>query len=404
MSTNRANISIRKGREWHLRRGHPWLFSGGISQAPKNLSPGDLVRLLDYDGKFVATGYYNPNCDIAVRVLSLDELEEIDRAFLEKRIKSAWELRSLALDMTNTNVFRLINAEGDFLPGFIVDFFDGNVVIQCHTAGADSLLIAFVDALNTIINPKSITIRNDVSSRLREGLSIEEPRIIKGKVEAPITVKENGLCFAVDPLAGQKTGFFTDQRDKRAAIQKYCNNSNEGAQLLNCFSYTCSFSVYAAKSGRINTVNVDQSQAALDLGRKNFDLNSLPKEKQQFVCGDAFTFLDKQFAMGSKYEIVILDPPAFAKTHKDKAKALKGYSRMVSLGLKVVRAGGLLVVCSCSGAITLEEFSECIRESAGTEGRSIQLLETFQHGADHPINLMAPEGSYLKVFFCRITD
>ncbi|MBX9686788.1 MAG: class I SAM-dependent rRNA methyltransferase [Candidatus Obscuribacterales bacterium] len=403
MQTELPKISVKKGREWHVKRGHPWLFSGAISQIPKNLSEGSLVKLLDCDGKFVASGYFNPNCDIAVRVLSRQEGEPIDKAFLAKRIRSAFKLRQSALDFEESNVFRLINAEGDFLPGFIVDYYAGQLVIQCHTAGAENLLAEFVEAIDAELQANSIILRNDSSSRLREGLKREEARYLKKGENKEILVKENGYSFTVDPIQGQKTGFFTDQRDKRRSLGQYARQLQGNSRLLNCFSYTCSFSVYAAAvNSSLRTVNVDQSAAALELGKRNFALNQIDSANHDFHCTDAFAFLEKQLANKEKYEIVILDPPAFAKSNKDKSKALKAYSRLASLGIAACASQGLLLLCSCSGAISLDEFCECIRQSAGNSNRSIQILETFQHGVDHPINLMAPESAYLKVLFCRV--
>lgn len=395
-------ISIKKGREWHLLRGHPWLFSGAISQAPK-VEPGSIVELVDCNGKFIATGYYNPACDIAVRVLSRKPGEAIDGSFLCKRIDFAWSLRQQVIERSKTNVFRLINAEGDFLPGFIVDFYAGVAVVQCHTAGADGLLSAFCQALDSVVAPEAIVVRNDASVRQREGLTIEAPKIAKGTLNGDLIVSENGYSFIADPIGGQKTGFFTDQRDKRAALAAYAAGLPAGAIFLNCFSYTCAFSVYAAGiNPLIKTVNIEQSQPALDLGLKNFQLNGMPAEKHEFVNCDAFNFLEKKKADGTKYDIAVLDPPAFAKSHKDKAKALKAYGRMASLGLSVVKTGGIIALCSCSGSLTMEEFSDCLRQAAGESRRSVQIIETFQHGLDHPVNIMAPESSYLKVLFCRL--
>lgn len=405
LKTDYPKLSIKKGREWHLLRGHPWLFSGGISQAPKKIEAGNIVRLLDCDGKFVATGYYNPNCDIAVRVLSRDADQEIDEGFIAGRLGAAWSLRQQCLDLQMTNVFRVVNAEGDFLPGFIVDYYDGTVVVQCHTAGADVLLEKLISALKRIISPRTIILRNDASARHREGLQIESPRVVYGEIADELLVKENGLRFVVDPMGGQKTGYFTDHRDKREAIAKYASRLSKSAKLLNCFSYTCSFSVYAcAANSHLSSVNVDQSQHALELGKKNLQLNSIDPSNHDFHEGDAFAFMERQISSGTKYDITILDPPAFAKTHKDKEKALKGYSRMTSLGLRVTNEEGLLVVCSCSGAVSLEDFIECTRQACGNSGKFVQLLEVYQHGFDHPVNLMAQEGLYLKVLFCRVLN
>lgn len=405
MKSDLPKISIKKGREWHVSRGHPWLFSGGISQAPKKVEPGDLVTLLDYEGRFVANGYFNANCDIAVRVLSREPEIKIDASYFSKVIESAWQLRKRHFDFSATNVFRLINAEGDMLPGFIVDYYSGVVVIQCHTAGSDKLLPQMVEAIESTISPIAIVVRNDVSARLREGLELQEPRVVSGKLPEEIIVKENGHSFNADMIHGQKTGYFTDQRDKRLALAAYAKGLPSGSKFLNCFSYTCSFSVYAAAlNGELKTVNVDQSSFALEQGRKNFELNNLSVEKHDFIENDAFAFLDRQASLNERYEMILLDPPAFAKTNKDKQKALKGYARLNSMGLRLTKPGGVLAVCSCSGAVSMQEFIDCVRDSVGASGRSTQILETFQHGLDHPINMMAPECAYLKVVFLRVLD
>lgn len=395
-------VSIKKGREWQILRGHPWLFSGGISQAPKAVSAGDVVDLVDFNGAFIARGYYNPECDIAVRILTLDTNEIVDNSMLRSRIENAWQHRLRSIDTATTNAFRLINAEGDFLPGFIVDKYAETLVVQSHTRGSDSLLKPLLEQLEQVVNPECIVVRNDSTSRKREGLSLEAPVVIKGtSAHSTITILENGIQFIVDVLHGQKTGFFADQREKRFALAKYCSLITGAANMLNCFSYSGAFSVYAAKANcSIRTVNVDESKKALELARKNFELNGVPLDHHQFVEADAFQWLD---ADDTTFDIVIVDPPAFAKTHKDKPRAIKGYTRVYSQGLKRTQSGGLLVVCSCSGAITMEEFLGCVKDAAGNTHRQIQIVETFQHGADHPINAAAPETGYLKVAFCRVS-
>lgn len=399
--TSYPRVSIKKGREWQILRGHPWLFSGGISQAPKAVSAGDVVDLVDSSGNFVARGYFNPDCDIAVRVLTLDANELIDSAMLRARVEAAWQHRKSSIDLDSTNAFRLINAEGDFLPGFIVDKYAGTLVVQSHTSGSDALLKAFLEQLDQVVQPECIVVRNDATARRREGLKLEPPLVVKGnQAESPISILENGMNFAVDVLHGQKTGFFADQRDKRFALAKFCSLQAGSPKMLNCFSYSGAFSVYAAKANcSVRTVNVDESKKALELARSNFELNGIPLDQHQFIEADAFQWLDSD---ATTFDIVIIDPPAFAKTHKDKQRALKGYTRVYSQGVRRCKSGALLVVCSCSGAISMEEFISCVKEAAGSSQRQIQVMETFQHGADHPINAAAPETGYLKVAFCRV--
>lgn len=396
-------VSIKKGREWHIRRGHPWLFSGGISQAPSKVAPGAIVELLDIDGKYVATGYFNPNCDIAVRILSRKQGEKIDRAFLQERVSAAWALRQQCINMGETDVFRLVNAEGDFLPGFIVDYYDRVLSVQSHTAGSDLLLNEFIETLKEVIQPRAIVLRNDLAVRKREGLEPEDARVIHGRLDGKIQVKENGHSFLVDPLGGQKTGFFTDQRDKRLAIAEIVRRLPEGCRLFNGFCYTAGFSIYAAAANwKLRTINVDESGRALDEAKENFKLNGIDEEKHEFHCADVFSFLESSNSKNITHDVVILDPPAFAKSAKDKAKALKAYARMTRLGASVTSPEGILMLCSCSGAVDLPEFLATITEAIGHTGRTAQVIQTYQNGADHPINLIAPESGYLKVIILRL--
>lgn len=397
-------ISLKKGREYQILRGHPWLFSGGISQAPGKVQPGSLVDLVDTNGKFVARGYYNPATDIAVRVLTKDQQQTIDANFFRDRIKAAHDLRRTVIDTSHTDAFRLIHAEGDFLPGYVVDHYAGTLVVQSHTAGADNLLPQFIEALVDVVKPNAVVVRNDSSGRRREGLELAPPNVVHGEASDGIIVRENDIRFAVDVISGQKTGFFTDQREKRVALQKYVRTAGENASMINGFCYTGAFSVYATIRNRtLRTFNIDESMRALDQARKNFELNGLPTDAHEFLAADAFPWLEQQRSENKWHDIVILDPPAFAKSHKDKPRALKGYTRMARLGISITKPNGILVVCSCSGSVTLDEFTNCLRDAAADSHKQVQVLEVFQNGADHPVSIGAPEGNYLKVLFCRVS-
>ncbi len=402
MGSNNPVIKIKAGREWQLKRGHPWLFSGGIQQAPRGIAPGSLVDLVDAAGAFVGRGYYNPQTDIAVRLLTRQD-EPIDRSFFRKRVQAAWDLRQQALDLSRTDVFRLIHAEGDFLPGVIADYYAGVVVLQSHTAGIDLLLEPLAAALEEVTQPKAILLRTDVAVRTREGISKDQPRLLMGAIPPDLEVQENGLRFKIDPWKGQKTGFFTDQRDKRQALSRYARSLAAGATMANLFSYTAGFSVYAASvQPGIKTINVDQSASALEQARQNFELNQIAPAAHIFETGDAFNWLEAERKRGGQHDIVILDPPAFAKTHREKDKALPAYTRLNRLGLPLVKSGGLLITCSCSGSVLMAEFENAVREAAAQTGRALQVLEIFENGADHPWSLIAPESRYLKVLFCRV--
>jgi 23S rRNA (cytosine1962-C5)-methyltransferase len=399
-------LSIKKGREWQLLRGHPWLFSGAISQVPNKLAPGDVVDLVDVEGKFVARGYYNSASDIAVRILTLDPAEEVGTNFLRQRLRDAIELRRLALDQSKTNVYRLINAEGDRLPGIVVDRFSDVLVVQSHTAGGDHLLPDLIGLLAEEVKPRAIILRNDAMVRKREGLQQEPPHIVHGDSTADYTnieVCENGLVFTADLFSGQKTGFFADQREKRCAVRECCERLPPKSVMANIFSYSAAFSIYALKANsHLHTINVDESAKALDLARKNFAGNEIALTNQSFVEADAFKWLEEQIENSRAYQFVILDPPAFAKSHKDKDKAIKGYTRLNRLGLLSCAPGAFILTCSCSGAVNLEEFQTSVRNAAGEADRSVQILQVFKNSADHPVNLAAPETEYLKVLLCRV--
>jgi 23S rRNA (cytosine1962-C5)-methyltransferase len=399
-------LSLKKGREWQLLRGHPWLFSGAISQAPNKVAPGDLVDLVDLQGKFVARGYYNPGSDIAVRVLTHDSDEQIDKSFLQRRVRDAIDLRKLAIDPEKTNVYRLINAEGDFLPGLVVDRFADVLVVQSHTAGGDHLLSDLLAVLGEELKPRAIILRNDALVRKREGLQQESPTVVHGDAASDFTnieVRENGLVFIVDLFTGQKTGFFADQREKRCAIREYAERLAPDAVMANVFSYSAAFSIYALTGNpNLHTVNVDESSKALELARKNFAGNNLSPSNHSFVEAEAFKWLEDQAQNAHSFQFVILDPPAFAKSHNDKEKALRAYARLNYFGLSICAPGALLLTCSCSGAVNLDEFQACVRSAAADANRSVQIIQVFKNSADHPVNVAAPESEYLKVLLCRV--
>ncbi|HEY9776608.1 MAG TPA: class I SAM-dependent rRNA methyltransferase [Planktothrix sp.] len=396
-------VSIKKGREWQLHRGHPWLFSGGISQVPGKAAPGDVVDIIDVDGQFVARGYFNPSCDIAVRILTRDADEEIDKEFVRRRILQAVELRNQCIDHATTNVYRLVNAEGDFLPGIIVDKFADVYVVQSHTAGADKLLADVVVVLEECMNPQVVVIRNDASVRKREGLDQEPPRVVRGNEPQSLPVMEHGLQFEIDVIGGQKTGFFSDQRDKRALVQRICGGLAADSVLANCFSYSGSFSVYAAKGNpAIHTINIDESEKALRLAARNFEINGMNLSNHETIAADAFAWLESQAAHQRSFQFVILDPPAFAKSGKDKDKAMKAYVRLNKLGLACCAPGAYLLTCSCSGSVSALDFELAVMTAAAESGRAVQMLESLRHGVDHPINISAPETQYLKVLLCRV--
>jgi len=390
--------SLKPHREESFLKGHLWIFSGALQQPPHWIEPGGLVDVKSATGQFVARGYYNPHTDIAIRILTHDIEEAIDGEFLQRRIRSALELRQV-FDPIQTNAYRLVHSEGDGLPGLVVDRFADILVAQIHTAGMERLLPLLIDALMSETRTRGLLLRNDSQSRRRESLEVEEPTVAAGEVPAQVAVRENGVQFLVDPWRGQKTGFFLDQRDKREAMRKYVR----GKRVLNCFSYTGGFSVYAAlTSDETHVTSVDASASAIELARQHFSLNDLDLDKHEFLIADVFEYLEQAQREGEQFDVVILDPPAFAKTQGARTQAVKAYRRLNLLGMHVLRPGGILLTCSCSGVVGLDDFLGVLAQVTQRLHRPVQLLEVYTHSVDHPISLAMPETTYLKAVFCRV--
>ncbi len=390
--------SLKPRKEEILQGGHLWLFSGALQQPPRWIEPGGLVDVKSSTGQFVARGYYNPQTDIAIRILTREIDEAIDLDFFRRRVRSAAGLRQV-FDPDNTNAYRLINAEGDGLPGLVVDRYAEILVVQVHTFGMERLRSLVVDALIKETGARGILMRNDGQARRREGLEVEEPLVVAGGVPTRVAVRENGVLFVVDPWQGQKTGFFLDQRDKREALRKYAR----AKRVLNCFSYTGGFSVYAAlASSETRVTSVDISAPAIEGAREHFVMNGVDPNRHEFHVADVFEYLEQAQREGGQFDVVVLDPPAFAKTQGTRAQALKAYRRLNTLGMQVLRPGGILLTCSCSGVIGMDDLLGAVSQSAQRLQRTVQLLETFTHGVDHPINLAMPETAYLKAVFCRL--
>jgi 23S rRNA (cytosine1962-C5)-methyltransferase len=398
-SVHYPTASLKPHREESLLNGHLWVFSGALQQPPHWVEAGGLIDVKSSTGQFVARGYYNPQTDIAIRILTRDPEEVIDAEFLRRRIRSAVALRQV-FDPRLTNAYRLIHSEGDGLPGLIVDRYANFLVVQVHTQGMQQLWPLLVAPLLEETGVKGIILRNDSQGRRREGLSVEEPVMVAGDIPDQIHIRENGVQFQVDPWQGQKTGFFLDQRDKREALRKYARGNKH---VLNCFSYTGGFSVYAALADHeAHTTSVDVSAPAMEAARQHFLLNQLNLDNHAFVVADVFDYLEEAQSQDQRFDIVVLDPPAFAKTQGARSQALKAYRRLNTLGMQVLRSGGILLTCSCSGVIGMDDLSGAVSLSAQRLHRSVQVLESYTHSVDHPVHLAMPETAYLKTMFCQV--
>lgn len=389
-----TEIYLRRGKEESLRRYHPWVFSGAIERIDshgKELFEGDMVDVLTRNGEFIARGHWQVG-SIAVRVLSF-EREPIDDAWWRDRIAGAFSVRrTLGLvDNPLTTCYRLVHGEGDRLPGLVVDVYGSTAVVQCHSAGMYLSREAVARAIVDVMEGR-ITAVYDKSSQTvpyKANLNAEDGYIIGSNDEKNIVVSENGHRFAVNWEEGQKTGFFIDQRFNRELVGRYAAERT----VLNTFCYTGGFSVYALAGGAKEVCSIDASERAVRLAEENVRLNFGDKAAHTAVTCDAVEYLKD---IGDKYDMIILDPPAFAKHHKVLGNALQGYKRLNARAMSQIRSGGILFTFSCSQAVTKEVFRTTVFTAAAIAGRKVRILHQLTQPADHPINIYHPEGEYLK--------
>ncbi len=395
MLNNMTKLTVLTKRVGPIRGRHPWVFSGALKNIPDGIKSGTPIKLYDEGDFFLAQGYFSSYAQIAVRLWSWDEKDEIDEAFFIKKIKDAYEVRQYLVEDKKTNSYRVVNSENDLLPGLIVDKYDDYLSVQFHNLGIAFWKKEIVSALNKVLKPKGIYERSDVGNREKEGGA--STGVLAGKVPEKVEILENGYKFFVDIVNGQKTGFFLDQRDKRSVLQKYC----QGKKVLNCFSYTGGFSVYAMGGGAKKVVSVDSSQAALDMAQTNLKLNGFDLKKCEFVCEDVKKYLQPETSK-IDFEVIVLDPPAFVKDRHKIKEGLQGYRKINEAAIAALPANGILVTASCSQHITLSDFRYMLSEAAGRAGRTVQILETFTHGIDHPELAAFTEGEYLKCVFAIV--
>lgn len=377
-------VRLKQKEERRILRGHPWVFSNELLQPVGECSPGEIVDVLDFAGKFVGRGYINPHTLIAVRILTRKR-EEIGSDFFRARITAA---RAIRTGLGFGESFRAVFSEGDGLPGLIVDKYTDTLVIQSLTAGIDRMLNIIIPALKDEYSPKAIVLRNDAASRGLEGL-IQEKRVIYGTITGPVTIEESGIRFNVDVLEGQKTGFFLDQRENRQAIKDYV----KGKRTLDCFCYIGAWALSAARFGASSVIGLDASEKAIKLASENASMNGLAA---QFKTTDVFDELRRLEKDRENFGCIILDPPAFVKSKAKVREALKGYKEINLRAMKLLETGGTLVSCSCSHHIDQELFREMLIDAAHAAGRQARLLEMRFQARDHPMLLAARETQYLK--------
>lgn len=384
-------ITLQKGKEKSLLRYHPWVFSGAIAKKENGISEGDIVEVYNSDNQYLATGHYH-NSSTCVKVFSFEQVEP-DDVFWTEKIANAFDYRR-SLGLTGnleTTAFRMVNGEGDFLPGLIIDWYNGNVVLQFHSFGMYRLRDTFVKALLNLFGDKVRSIYDKSSSTLPE-INDFQPidELLYGSFDE-VLVRENGVPFYIDIVNGQKTGFFIDQRENRHLVGHY----SAGKDVLNLFCYSGGFSAYALKGGARSVDSVDISKKAIELTEKNIaELGVSFAEKHHAFAENVFDFLEKVPDYG--YEVVVLDPPAFAKHHKVKEQGIKGYRNLNRLAMRKVAKGGFLFTFSCSQAISKDDFQTIVFSAAAIEGIPFRVVRHLEAGADHPVDIFHPEGSYLK--------
>lgn len=382
-------IYLKKGKDDSLKRYHPWIFSGAINSMDDGIDEGDTVRVVTHNGDFIAVGQYQKGT-IMVRVLSFDDIT-IDQSFWEKRIASALDVRtSMGIaDNPNNDTYRLVHGEGDNLPGLVVDCYGKTAVIQAHSVGMHVCRHDVCKALVNVMGDRIENVYYKSETTLPFKARIEQENGFIYGDTADNTALENGLRFHIDWLKGQKTGFFVDQRENRALLERYAKDHS----VLNMFCYTGGFSVYAMRGGAKIVHSVDSSAKAIELTRENIEMNFPGDTRHEAYCDDAFKFLDSN---DGKYDLIILDPPAFAKHRSALHNALKGYIRLNVKGLEKIKKGGILFTFSCSQVVTKEQFRTAVFTAAAQAKRNVRILHQLHQPADHPINIYHPEGEYLK--------
>lgn len=389
MTEGFTKVVLKSGKDQSVKRFHPWVFSGAIKKTYGPLNEGDLVEVYSNKDEFLGLGHYQIG-SIAVRIISFEKTDP-DYGFWKNKIQKAWDYRkTLGFDKNDeTNVFRLVHAEGDGLPGLIIDFYNGTAVMQMHSVGMYLIREDLVKALHEVLGDRLKAVYDKSARTLPDKAAIEPKDGYLFGEKSENEVLEYGLKFKIDWEAGQKTGFFIDQRENRQLVQKYAPNRD----VLNMFGYTGGFSIYALQGGAKMVHSVDASAKAIDLTNENVTLNFPHDSRHEAFAADAFEYLKD---IQDKYDLIILDPPAFAKHRSSLHQALQGYKRINTRAFEQIRSGGILFTFSCSQVVSKDRFREAVFSAAAISGRTVRILHQLTQPADHPVNIYHPEGEYLK--------
>jgi 23S rRNA (cytosine1962-C5)-methyltransferase len=397
-------VMLKPKREKPVHNRHPWIFSGAVRRVEEGAIDGELVRVVDSQGQYLATGMLNRRSQIVVRLLTWDPEEPVDREFWRRRLQRAIAGRAALMVDPTTTAYRLVYAEADGLPGLVVDRYGDWLVIQCLTLGMARQREEIVTLLaepplfqgHGLPSPTGIYARDDADVRQKEGLALESKPLWGSEPPDEVEILEYGRCFVVDLKRGHKTGFYLDQRENRLRTIPFCRD----ARVLNAFAYTGAFGIYAGQAGAQEVVNVDSSAEALSLAERNLALNNCPP--QEMVVGDVFQVLRAYRDSSRSFDLVILDPPKFAASQGQVMRASRGYKDINLLAMQLLRPGGTLVTFSCSGLVSADLFQKIVFGASLDAGRDVQILERLNQGPDHPVLLTFPESAYLKGLICRV--
>lgn len=391
-------VVLKKGKEKAVLHRHPWVFSGAIEKVKGKPTNGDVVKLIDAKGAFMAYGFYNDQSRVALRLLEWDEAVEINEQWFKDKVAVAVASRSEVLVDGVTNTCRLIFSESDYLPGLIVDKYANHLAVQVLTSGIEKMMPCIIDELNSILKPESIFDKSDATSRGHEGLQTQN--IVLAGIHPPdrVEVIENGIKYNINIAEGQKSGFYCDQRDNRKIVAAHA----KGKKVLDCFSYTGGFTLNALQNEAAAVMSVDSSALAVETLKENVLLNGFNMDKVTTVTSDVNKQLRKLREDGELFDIVVLDPPKYAPSRSALDKASRAYKDLNRLGMLLLNKGGLLATYSCSGAMDMETFKQVLAWAALDAGKQVQFINQLCQPEDHPVRSSFPEGEYLKGLLCRV--
>jgi len=390
-------IYIKQDRVKAIKRKHPWIFSKAISKVEGDPKLGENVDVFSVNGEWLATAAYSPHSQIRARIWSFDREEAVDLAFFENKIARAIAIRQPIIERSDTNAYRLLCAESDGLPGVTVDVYQDTIVCQMLSAGAEFHKQTIFDALLKAFPDFNLYERSDVDVRSKEGLK-KTSGLIAGELKQPIEIKENGIKALVNIVNGHKTGYYNDQRDNRLALEKYCKD----ADVLNCFSYTGTFGLYAARGGANHITQVDMSADALNVAEQNAQLNELDLSKMSFIKADVFKLLRQYREENKRFDVIVMDPPKFVENKGQLRSASRGYKDINMLAMQLLNPGGYLLTFSCSGLMDAPLFQKIVADAALDAKREMVFVEKLHQAQDHVIGSAYPEGYYLKGFVCQV--